>query len=114
VDELGVEGGSGFPKEDRGERGGCPGSFGKTAFVIKEFGVIEIRTFGLGGGALGDGEKFLNRGLATAGLKAFVAFPQSFLDGTSDGLSGCIGNGLSETMGLRIFDIEANGMSILL
>ena len=60
VDELGVEGGFGFPKKDGGERGGCPGSFGKTAFVIKEFAVSEIGTLDLGGSALGDGEKFLN------------------------------------------------------
>jgi hypothetical protein len=70
--------------------------------------VIEISTFGLGGGALGDGEKFLNGGLATAGLKAFTAFPQSFLDGMSDGLSCCIGNSVSEKVGFRIFDIEAS------
>jgi hypothetical protein len=76
--------------------------------------VIEIRTFDLGGRALGDGEKFLNGGLAAAGLEAFVAFSQSFLDGMSHGLAGCLGNGLSETVGFRIFDIEANGVSLLL
>jgi hypothetical protein len=76
--------------------------------------VIEIRTFGLGGGTLGDGEKFLNGGFATAGLEAFVAFPQSFYDSTSHGLAGDLGNRLSETVGFRIFDIEAHGVSILL
>jgi hypothetical protein len=76
--------------------------------------VIQIRTFDLGGGALGDGEKLLNGGLAPAGLEAFVAFPQSFLDGTSHGLAGGLGNGLSKTVGFRIFDIEAHGVSILL
>jgi len=76
--------------------------------------VIEIRTFDLGGGALGDGEKFLNGGLATAGLETFVAFPQSFLDSRSHGLAGGLGNGLGETAGFRIFDVEADGVSIFL
>jgi hypothetical protein len=49
-----------------------------------------------------------------AGLEAFVTFPQSFLDGTSHGLAGDLGNRLSETVGFRIFDIEGHGPSILL
>jgi hypothetical protein len=57
--------------------------FGETAFVIKEFGVIEIGTFDVGRGSLGDGEKFLDAGLASAALQAFIAFPQSLSDGTS-------------------------------
>jgi hypothetical protein len=113
VDELSVEGGFGFPKKRWRRARRCPGSLGETALVIKEFGVIEIRTFGLGGGTLGDGEKFLNGGFATEALEAFVAFSQSFLYGTSHGLAGDLGNRLSETVGFRVFDIEAQGTSIL-
>jgi hypothetical protein len=41
--------------------------------------VVHIRTFDLGGGALGDGEKLFDRGLLPAAAQAFVAFPQSLL-----------------------------------
>jgi hypothetical protein len=63
-------------------------------------------------GALGDGEKFLNGGLATAGLEAFVAFPQSFLDGTSHGLAGGLGDRPSETVGFRILETLARSSYI--
>jgi hypothetical protein len=67
--------------------------------VIEEFGVVEIGTFDLGRGSLGDGQKFLDGGLAAAALEAFVAFPQSFCDGTGQGLACSLGNGLGQTVG---------------
>jgi hypothetical protein len=87
---------------------------GKTTFVIEEFGVVEIGTLDLGRGSLGDSEKFLDGGLASADPEAFVAFPQSFSDGTGQGLAGGFGNGLGQTVGFRVFDIQAHGVSTLL
>lgn len=69
--------------------------------------MIQIWMFDLGGRALGDGKKFLDRGLATAVLEPLVAFPQSFLDGMSNGFASRISNGPCQTMCLRVLDIEA-------
>jgi hypothetical protein len=91
-----------------------PRSFGETTFVVEEFGVVEIGTFDLGRGSLSDGEKFLDGGLASADPEAFVAFPQSFSDGTGQGLAGGFGNRLGQTVGFRVFDIQAHGVSTLL
>ena len=76
-------------------------------FVVEEFGVIEIRPFDLGGGPLRDGKQFLDGSLASMALEAFVAFPQGFRDNISHRLAGGFGNGLSEAMGFRVFDVEA-------
>ena len=82
--------------------------------VIEEFGVVEIMTFDLGRGSLRNGEKFLDRGLASANPEAFVAFPQSFRDGTGQGLASGLGDGLGQTVGFRVLDIQAHGGSTLL
>jgi hypothetical protein len=52
--------------------------------------------------SLGAGEKFLEAGLASAALQAFIAFPLSLSDGTLQGLAGGLGNGLGQTVGFRV------------
>jgi hypothetical protein len=69
--------------------------------------MIRIWTFDLGGRALGDGKKFLDRAPATAVLEPLVAFPQSLLDGMSNGFTGRFGNGLCQMVCLRVLDTQA-------
>ena len=76
--------------------------------VIKERSVVEIGAFDLDGSPLGDSQKFLDRGFIATALEALVALPQSFGDGMGESFSGGFGNGLSKTMGFRIFHIEAH------
>jgi hypothetical protein len=73
--------------------------------------VVEIGTFDPDRGSLSNGEQFLDRGLASTDPEAFIAFPQSFRDGTGQGLACGLGNGLGQTVGFRVFDIQAHGLS---
>ncbi len=102
---------SGSPKKMAASAEG--GSLGDTTFIIEEFGVVEIGTFDLDRGSLGDGEEFHNGGPAATALEPFIAFPQSFGDGTGQSLAGGLGNGLGQTVGFRVLTIQAPGVSTL-
>ena len=75
--------------------------------------MIKARSLNLGGGTLGDGQKFLEGGLAATALEPLKAFPLSFRDGASHGLAGGLGNGLRKAVGFRVLDIEGHGTSTL-
>ena len=70
--------------------------------------MIEVRVLDLGRGALRDGQQFLQRGFALAALKLFVAFAKSFRDYAGHRLAGGFGDGLSEAVGFRVFDVEGH------
>jgi hypothetical protein len=53
---------------------GCPGSFWKAALVVEEFGVIEVGTLDVRGGALGDGTQLFDGGFTASALKTPVGF----------------------------------------
>src|ERR1700732_3493784 len=74
----------------------------------------EVGTLDVGGGALGDGAQFLDGGFIAATLKTLVALTQGFRYGAGQGFPGLQGNRLSEPVGFRVFDIEAQGASSLL
>ncbi len=70
--------------------------------------MVEIRTLYLCRGSPGDGKEFLDRGLPLAALEAFVPFPKSCDDGPRQRFSSGFGNGLSQAMRFRVFDIQAH------
>jgi len=46
--------------------------------VVEQLRMIDVGALNEGGGAVGDGEQFLDGGLAMAALKAFVTLAQGF------------------------------------
>lgn len=76
--------------------------------------MVEIRALDVGDGALRDCPKIGGERFRIALLETLIAFAQRFRDGAGHGLAGGLGDGLGETVGLRVFDVEARGSSILL
>ena len=46
-----------------------------------------------------------------APLETFIALPQSFCDGAGHRFAGGLGDRLCETVGFRVLDVEAHGVS---
>jgi hypothetical protein len=49
--------------------------------VVSNLGMIQVGTLDVGGGALGDGAQFLDRGFSATALKTLVPLAQGFGDG---------------------------------
>ena len=62
--------------------------------------MVEIGMLDLGGGALSDGEQFLDCGFVAPVLETFVTLPQRFGDGTGYGLAGGLCNCLRKIPGI--------------
>src|SRR5471030_3148130 len=90
------------------------GSFRETAFIVEELGMIEIGTLDVSGSAPGDGPDVGGENFGIALLEAFIAFPQRFRDRAGHRFAGGLGDSLGKTVGFRVFDIEAHGISIFL
>src|SRR5450755_422089 len=75
--------------------------------------MIEMGTFNVAGGALGDGAQLLDGSSAGAAVETLVALAQCFGDGASKGLAGLLGNGLREPVSFRVLNVEAHVASIL-
>ena len=76
--------------------------------------MIEIRTLDMGGCALGNRPDVGGERFGIAPLETLVALPESFGDGLGHGFAGGLGDRLGETVGFRILDVEAHGVSSLL
>ena len=56
----------GFAEQNGDKRQRCPQSFGEAVFIVEQLGVIDVGALDVGRGAVGDGEQFLDGGLALA------------------------------------------------
>jgi hypothetical protein len=74
-------------------------------FVVEKLRMVEIRSFAVGGGALGYGKQFLYGSSAAAALKMFIPLAQGFDDSTSYRFPSLLGDCLRESMGFRVLDV---------
>jgi hypothetical protein len=88
-------------------------SFRKTSIVVKEIRVIRVRAFYRSSRSFGDCAKLFQSGLPLTTRQPLKPFPQCFGHHTGHGLSGLVGYGRRETMGLRVFNIEGWHAAIL-
>ena len=76
--------------------------------------MLEVWTLDMSGSAPGDSTDVSGERFRIALLGSLISFPQSFPDDVSHRFTSSLSDGLGESVGFRILDIEAHGLSTIL
>jgi hypothetical protein len=76
--------------------------------VVQEFGMVDVGTFDMRGGPLGDRQELLDAGPGASPFEPDEPLPQGLGNDTGHRLAGCARDLLRKSMGLRILDVKAH------